>query len=87
VLDEREPKDAYLVKVEQRNDRGVTTTWSWHVPDVPGEIVDQSSKKLDNEGRLVRRTTLELVGYGAEQVAGHDSLPDYGRRARRRSRR
>lgn len=88
ILGEREPRDAYLVKVEQRNDRGVTTTWSWHVPDVPGEVVDQASKKLDNEGRLVRRTTLELVGYGAGEVAEHESFPNVRpRRARRRNKR
>jgi hypothetical protein len=88
VLGEREPKPAYLVKVEQQNDRGTTTTWSWHVPDVPGEIVDQSSKKLDNEGRLVRRTTLELVGYGGGEVSENDffSEPE-NRRQRRRKRR
>jgi hypothetical protein len=88
ILGERQAREAYLVKVEQKNERGVTTTWSWHVPDVPGEIVDQSSKKLDNQGRLVRRTTLELVGYGTGEVSGHDSLPDSGpRRTRRRNRR
>jgi hypothetical protein len=88
ILGERDPKPAYLVKVEQHNDRGTTTTWSWHVPDVPGEIVDQSSKKLDNEGRLVRRTTLELVGYGGGEVSEHDffSEPE-NRRQRRRKRR
>jgi hypothetical protein len=88
ILNERHPREAYLVKLEQKNERGVTNTWSWHVPDVPGEIVDQCSKKLDTEGRLVRRTTLELVGYGGEEVAGKDLPPDGGsRRARRRNRR
>ena len=69
VLDEIEPRTAYLVLQEQKTDRGTTTTWSWHVPEVPGEIVDQSSKKVDGQGRLVRRSTLELVGYNVE---GHD---------------
>jgi hypothetical protein len=88
ILGERQPRDAYLVKLEQKNERGMTTTWSWHVPDVPGEIVDQSSKKVDNTGRLVRRTTLELVGYGTGAVVPLDAFPDVGpRRARRRNRR
>lgn len=87
VLDERVPKDAYLVRQEQRNDRGVTTTWSWHVPEVPGEIVDQCSKKLDALGRLVRRTTLELVGYEIKGIDPSDSFPDFGRRRARRARR
>lgn len=84
VLDERELKPAYLVRQVQRNDRGVTTTWSWHVPEVPGEIVDQCSKKVDTQGRLVRQTTLELVDYG---VVGSDSDDAGGRRTRRARRR
>jgi hypothetical protein len=87
ILDERFPREAFLVHEEQRNDRGLTTTWSWHVPDVPGEIVDQSSKKVDNEGELVRRTTLKLVGYGVHGVQDGDSYPDSRRRARRARRR
>jgi len=87
VLNERFQRDAFLVCEQQRNDRGLTTIWSWHVPDIPGEIVDQSSKKVDNEGRLVRRTTLELVGYGVHGVQPDDSFPDTRRRARRARRR
>ncbi len=87
VLNERVPREAYLVRQEQRNDRGVTTTWSWHVPDVPGEIVDQCSKKVDIQGRLVRRTTLELVGYGIQGTDPDDLFPDVRRRRARRSRR
>jgi hypothetical protein len=87
ILKERFPREAFLVYDEQRNDRGRTTTWSWHVPDVPGEIVDQSSKKVDNEGRTVRRTALELVGFGVDGVPQDDSRPDTRRRARRARRR
>ena len=87
VLNERVPKEAYLVRQEHKNDRGVTTTWSWHVPDVPGEIVDQCSKKVDTQGRLVRRTTLELVGYGTGPSDEDDSFRDGSRRARRARRR
>ncbi len=95
VLDAREPKSAYLVRSDQKNDRGTTITWSWHVPDVPGEIVDQCSKKLDTMGRLVRRTTLEIVAYGlgdsadVEQVETRDAplreaIPRRPRRQQRR---
>jgi len=87
VLNERVPRDAYLVRQEQRNDHGVTLTWSWHVPDVPGEIVDQYSKKVDTEGRVVRRTTLKLVGYGIRGADPEDVYPDLRRRRARRSRR
>jgi hypothetical protein len=91
VLDEAEPMGAYLVRVEQKNDRGTTTTWSWHVTDVPGEVVDQCSKKLDTEGRMVRRTTLELVDYGLAASEADDvdvprrDLGNNSRRARRRA--
>lgn len=92
VLDEGTPKAAYLVRLEQKNDRGTTITWSWHVPEVPGEIVDQCSQKADAAGHLVRRTMLELVGYGTadvEQVETQDGLPPESspRRSRRQQRR
>jgi hypothetical protein len=87
VLNERLPREAYLVRQEQRSEHGVITTWSWHVPDVPGEIVDQCSKKIDPQGRLVRRTTLELVGYGIKGTAPDDVITDHRRRARRARRR
>ncbi len=90
VLGEREPRTAYLVRLEQKNDRGTTVTWSWHVPEVPGEVVDQCSKKIDEMGRLVRRTTLELVGYGRSQVDEVETQADVrepNRRSRRKQRR
>ncbi len=90
VLGEREPRTAYLVRLEQKNDRGTTITWSWHVPDVPGEVVDQCSKKIDEAGRLVRRTTLELVGYGRSEVDEVETQGKFGepsRRSRRQQRR
>ena len=51
-------------------------------PSVPGEVVDQSTKKVDPQGQTVRRTTLELVAYGVtnEDLSGTRR----GRRARRR---
>jgi hypothetical protein len=51
------------------------------VDDVPGEIVSQSSKKLDAQGKVVRRSTLELVGYGDGSAESYqDALR--GRRGR-----
>ena len=74
-------KTAYLVRQVHRSDRSTTTTWSFHVVDVPGEIVSQSSKKLEAQGKVVRRSTLELVGYGSGLA---DSYQDAlrGRRGR-----
>ncbi len=92
VLDEDAPKAAHLVRLEQKNDRGSTITWSWHVPEVPGEVVDECSQKTDAAGHLVRRTTLELVGYGLsdiEEVETQDGpKPEASpRRSRRQQRR
>ena len=61
-----EPKTAYRVRLVQKSDRGTTTTLSVHVPDVPGEVVRQTSEKMDASGKLERRSKLELVGYGVE---------------------
>ena len=56
----------FAVRSVQQNEHGVTTTWSDDVPEVPGEIVSQCQRKVDPQGRIVRRSTLELVGYGVE---------------------
>ena len=79
-----EIKSAFSVKLVQKNDHGTTTTWSVHVREVPGEVVLHSSKKLDGQGRLVKRSTLELVAYGED---GDDSLRDGGRGRKRRYKR
>jgi hypothetical protein len=34
--------------------------------DVPGGVVSQSSKEVDKNGLLVRRSTLELLDYNAD---------------------
>jgi hypothetical protein len=82
VLDQT--MSAYLVRHLLKNDRGTTTTWSFQVDDVPGEVVAHSSKKVDNEGRLVRRSTLELVAYGGGD--DDDSQRSSRGRGRRRKR-
>ncbi len=82
VLDDIQ--NGYAVRVVQKNEHGVTTTWSDNVPSVPGEVVSQSSRKLDSQGRIVRRSTTELVGYGAE---GESSSREPVRRPSRRTKR
>jgi hypothetical protein len=78
-----EERTAFSVRQILRTDRGNTTTESDHVRDIPGEVVAQSSKKSDNEGRMVRRSTLELIGYGLDD---QDSYYDLGRGRRRHKR-
>jgi hypothetical protein len=75
-----EPKRAYRVQMLQTTDRGATSSVAVHVCDIPGEVVEQQSKKMDSQGRLERRSRLELVGYGVNE----ETMPEVnGRRARR----
>jgi hypothetical protein len=83
VLDDLRERRGYRVRQVLKSDRGTTTTWSDQVPDVPGEVIAHSSQKLDERGRLVRRTTLQLVAYGVEGDDGYRELPRRGRRHRR----
>ncbi len=80
VLDEPTERSAYRVRQVLKSDRGSTTTWSVHVYEIPGEVVTHSSNKLDPQGKLVRRSTLELVGYGVEEDDAPD--PAHGRKRR-----
>ena len=79
-----EERTGFSVRQVQKNDRGSTTTVSDNVYDIPGEVVSHSSKKLDSQGRLVRRSTLELVAYGAVE---DDSHRETGRMRTRRHKR
>lgn len=79
-----EPKNAYRVRLVQKSDRGTTTTLSVHVPEVPGEVVRQTSEKMDASGKLERRSKLDLVGYGVES---DDTLRETGGRRARRNKR
>ncbi len=83
VLDEPGERRGYRMRQVLKSDRGTTTTWSDHVHDVPGEVVAHSAQKFDEQGRLVRRTTLELVDYGAD---GDEKFRDLPRRVRRHKR-
>ena len=52
------------MKTVHKNNKGTVITLAAVLPDVPGGIVRHSSKELDKTGRVVRRSTLELVDYG-----------------------
>ena len=83
VLDDPVEKTGYRLRQVVKSDRGTTTTWSVNVQDIPGEVVAHSSQKFDEQGRLLRRTSLELVAYG---VSADDVHRDSARRARRHKR-
>ena len=54
------------VKTVSKHVKGTTTTWAATSEDVPGGVIWYASKELDKTGRLIRRSTLELVDYGVE---------------------
>lgn len=78
-----EPKRAYRVQTLQTTDRGATSTVAVHVSDIPGEVVEQTSKKLDSAGQLERRSRLELVGYGVNEEPARDVGSRRSRRHKR----
>lgn len=59
-----EIKTAAHVRTVKKHAKGSTYTLEVHCDDVPGGVVSHASKELDDSGRLVRRSTLELLDYG-----------------------
>ncbi|MCH8048204.1 MAG: hypothetical protein IID44_31300, partial [Planctomycetes bacterium] len=41
-------------------------TWAVSSADVPGEIISKSTKVIDKTGRMISRTTVELIDYDLE---------------------
>ena len=58
-------RSAYI-KTVQKSVKGTITTLAITSGDVPGGVVYTASKETDKNGRVVRRSTLELVGYGLQ---------------------
>ncbi len=61
-----ETRSGSYVKTMHKNSNGSVTTLAVVLPDVPGGVFSHSSKELDKDGRVVRRSTLELVDYGVK---------------------
>jgi hypothetical protein len=59
----QEIKSTAYERTIQRSTRGTNVTLDVTSVDVPGGIVARTSKELDPVGRLLRRSTLELVDY------------------------
>jgi hypothetical protein len=72
------------VKTVRRNGKGTTVTIEVHSSKVPGGVVSHTSKELDTNGRIIRRSTLELVDYGLEEDRRDDVVR---RRHNKRNRR
>ena len=78
VLAEIQNTAHVMTVIKHRN--GTTTTIAVTSAAVPGGVVSYSSKELDKTGRLIRRSTLELVDYGLEPEPEPTGL--FGRRRR-----
>ena len=59
-----EMKNVACIKTMQKTPRAAVTNLAMSSPDVPGSVVYQTTKETDPSGRLLRRSTLELVNYG-----------------------
>ncbi|MBN2477649.1 MAG: hypothetical protein JXB62_23780 [Pirellulales bacterium] len=61
-----ETKRAAYVRAVRKLPTGTVTTWLVTSTDVPGGVISYSSKEVDQNGRLIRCSTLELTAYGLE---------------------
>jgi len=87
-MDEATQSGTY-VKASHKGAKGTVTTMAVLLPEVPGGVVSQSLKEVGKTGRVVRRSTLELVEFKAH--SGGDQIRVFsrkrsGRRAKQTSR-
>jgi len=75
-----EIKTAAHVRTVKKHAKGSTYTLEVFCADVPGGVASHTSKDLDEAGRLIRRSTLELLDY---EVADRRRL--FGRFLRNRA--
>jgi hypothetical protein len=69
-----EIKSAAYTRTVSTDSGRTTTTFAVTVEEIPGAVVCHSSKELDANGRVVRRSTLELVDYGLKAESGRMGL-------------
>jgi hypothetical protein len=92
---QRELKSVAWERTIQRTPKGTNVTLDLTCIEVPGGIVARASKELDEKGRLMRRSMMELVDYHAEleessgEAASDDDSTRYlsRRQARKAARR
>ncbi|MGE0607362.1 MAG: hypothetical protein AB7O62_09735 [Pirellulales bacterium] len=64
------------LKATQQHEKGTNVTLLVTSFEVPGGVLSHSSKELDTEGRLVRRSTLELLDFGdTPEIEGEVEVP------------
>ena len=54
------------LKMVRRNSKGSTVTVAYLCEGIPGGIVDRMSTEFDADGRVIRSSTVELIGYGCQ---------------------
>jgi hypothetical protein len=79
-----ETKKAAMVRIVKKDASGSLVTLTVNVPEVPGEVVAHTSKKVDPKGQVTRRSTLELVGYRLVPLDPSSADKDKDRIPRRR---
>ena len=62
-----EIKTASHLKTVHRSAKGTTITLEVRCEDVPGGVVTHGSKQLDAAGKLLSRSTLEMINYGIDE--------------------
>ncbi len=81
-----EIRDAAFIKTVHKQGKNTTVAVEVDCPDVPGGVVSHSLREEDDKGRVIRRSTLELLDYGIGPAnSDDDSVPS--RRPHLRSRR
>jgi hypothetical protein len=80
-------KSAAYERTIQKNLRGTNITFDVVCVDVPGGIVARTTKEIDAQGRLLRRSTLQLVDYRVTEDDDDDGSTFLTRRQTRRARR
>ncbi len=60
-------RSAVYSKTTQKNPKGTVVTIAVLCPEVPGGVVSNVSREQDAQGKIVRRSTLELVDYGFDK--------------------
>ncbi len=73
-----EIKNVACIKTVQKSPKGAVTTLAMSSPEVPGGVVSQTTKETDATGRLIRRSTLELLNYGSRPETERTGL--FGRK-------
>ena len=79
----RDIKSAAYERTVQKTPRGTNITLDVTCVDVPGGIVARTSKEMNSQGQLVRRSTLELVDYHVVDNDDDGSATMTRRQARR----